>query len=229
MTAIWKYISALFFPEVCAGCETLLRSGEMMICTQCRHELPLTGHETERENEAFKSFYGKLPVENVAALLFFRRKGKVQHIIHKIKYKGREDLGAMIGNWQASLIDPAQWRADFIIPVPLHPRKLKKRGYNQVTAYGKALSAQLGIPYLENVLVKTNYTRTQSGKTFLERTNVKDKGFEVVNSAGYQHCHLILVDDVLTTGATLEACGKALLSIPGAKLSILTMAMTHKE
>jgi ComF family protein len=187
-------------------------------------------HHLNPENEAFKKFYGKIPVIFVATFVYFHKKGIVQEMIHNLKYKGHEEIGTAIGDWFS--IDLASTAVittvDEIIPVPLHKKKLKERGYNQVTAFGKSLSKNLCIPYNDMLLYRTVYSKTQTKKNLLSRTEVTNQHlFDVTFSEKDHHKHYLLIDDVLTTGSTLEACGRALLKIPGVKLSIVCMAMSH--
>ena len=226
---MFKHLINLLFPPVCSGCKGFLLGNESVICTQCRHEIPLTQFHKEVENAAFKIFYGRIPVEHVSALVYFHKKGIVQEMIHGLKYRGHEEVGTLFGNWYAEDLktQPIINSIDAIIPVPLHKKRFKERGYNQVTTFGKALSENLGISYADNVLVRNIYSKTQSQKSFTGRTEVETSIFDVVYNESHHNKHFLLIDDVLTTGATLENCGKALLKIPGAKLSIVTMAMSH--
>lgn len=219
----------LLFPKVCAGCKGFLLQNENVICTRCRHEIPLTQFHLLPENDAFKLFYGKLDVQYVSSFLTFHKKGIVQELIHRLKYSGNQEIGTVLGNWYAEDLKKVQVleKVDFIIPVPLHKNRLKKRGYNQVATFGKALSEQLNIVYNDAVLIRNLDIKTQSRKTFEERTNVNLAIFDVVFDESLHNKHFLLIDDVLTTGATLENCGKAILKIPGAKLSIVTMAVSH--
>jgi ComF family protein len=219
----------LFFPKVCAGCKSFIGTNEYVICTSCRHELPLTHHHLDPENEGFKKFYGRVPVENVTALLYFHKKGMVQELIHNLKYKGHEEIGTFLGEWYADELkdSPIAKNADVIIPVPLHKKRLKERGYNQVTNFGLALSENFKIPMNDSILIRKVYSKTQSKKNLLGRSEGIETVFDVVFSEEDTNRHFLLIDDVLTTGATLEACSKALLKIPGAKISIVCMAMAH--
>ncbi|MBW4359171.1 ComF family protein [Flavobacterium taihuense] len=219
----------LFFPKVCACCKTFIGANEYVICTVCRHELPLTNHHLNPENEGFKKFYGRIPVEHVSALLYFHKKGMVQEIIHNLKYKGHEEIGTFLGEWYAAdLKNTAMIKnIDVIIPVPLHKKRLKERGYNQVTNFGMALSENFKIPLSDSILMRKVYSKTQSKKNLLGRIEGIETVFDVAFSEEDTNKHFLLIDDVLTTGATLEACSKALLKIPGAKISILCMAMAH--
>lgn len=226
---MFKSIINLFFPPVCAGCHSFLISGEMVICTICRHHLPLTNHHLNPENEAFKKFYGRVPVEHSSTLLYFHKKGIVQELIHNLKYKGQEEIGTVLGEWYAEDLKNLEilQSVDEIIPVPLHKRKLRERGYNQVTNFGLTLSNGLNIHYNPNLLVRNIYSKTQSKKNLLNRSEGIDTIFDVIFSEKDHDKHFLLIDDVLTTGSTLEACSHALLKIPGAKISIVCMAMAH--
>ena len=226
---MFKNIINLFFPPVCAGCHSFLVSNEKVICTICRHNIPLTNHHLNAENEAFKKFYGRIPVEHTSALFYFHKKGIVQELIHNLKYKGQEQIGTVLGEWYAEDLknDTILQSVDEIIPVPLHKRKLRERGYNQVTNFGNALSIGLNIPYNSKILVRNIYSKTQSKKNLLNRSDGIDTIFDVVFTEKDHNKHFLLIDDVMTTGSTLEACSHALLKIPGAKISIVCMAMAH--
>jgi len=224
-----KSLINLFFPTVCAACKSFILSNENIICTICRHELPLTNHHLNPENEAFKKFYGRIPVEHASALLYFHKKGMVQELIHNLKYKGHEEIGAVLGEWYAEDLKNSGIlnNVDAIIPVPLHKKRLKERGYNQVTKFGMALSDNFNIPLNTKILIRNVYSKTQSKKNLLGRSEGIESVFDVAFSEKDYNKHFLLIDDVLTTGSTLEACSKALLKIPGAKISIVCMAMAH--
>jgi len=219
----------LFFPKVCLGCNGLLISEENVICSSCRHEIPLTQHFLNHENDAFVKFYGKIPVEQVSALFYFHKKGIVQEIIHSLKYRGHQEVGTVFGEWVSEelILLPISTHFDVVIPVPLHKKRLRERGYNQVTNFGIAIAKRLEIPFNESLLLRKVYSKTQVKKDLLGRISVIDSLFDVTFSENDHHKHFLLIDDVLTTGATLEACGRALLKIPGAKISIVCMAMSH--
>ncbi len=224
-----SYLLNLFFPKSCAGCKSILLSEEKVICTQCRHEIPLTNHHKIEENEIFQKFYGRIPLEFGSALFYFHKKGIVQEMMHQLKYKGQEEIGETIGNWYSDDLKNLEkiQNIDFIIPVPLHKKRLRERGYNQVESFGKALSANLSIPYENELLHRKLYTKTQTKKDLLGRADVISTVFDVSFSEKHQGKHFLLVDDVMTTGSTLEACSKAILKIPNAKISIVCMAMAH--
>jgi ComF family protein len=219
----------LFFPKVCSGCEAFLLQNEKIICTACRHNIPLTNHSFQLENEMYKRFYGRLPVEFVGAKMFFHKKGIVQKLIYNLKYSGHQEIGTEIGNWFAEDLKTVEIlkTIDQIIPVPLHKKRFKTRGYNQVTAFGTALSERLNIAYNPNILVRNIYTKSQTKKELTDRIEANATIFDVNFAPENHNKHFLLIDDVFTTGATLELCAKALLKIPGTKISIACMAMTH--
>ena len=226
---MFESIINLFFPKVCSGCSSFLLSNENVICTVCRHDIPLTNHHLNPENDAFKKFYGRIPVVHASALFYFHKKGIVQELIHNLKYKGHEEIGTILGEWYFEDLKNIKLlqSVDEIIPVPLHRKKLKERGYNQVTAFGKALSSSLNIDYNDSLLIRNVYSKTQSKKNLLGRTEGIEIIFDVSFTEKDHDKHFLLIDDVITTGATLEACSRALLKIPGAKISIVCMAMAQ--
>ncbi|WP_428230941.1 ComF family protein [Flavobacterium sp.] len=226
---MFNYLINLFFPKVCAGCHTILLTNESVLCTHCRHEMPLTQYHLDPKNEAVKKFYGKITIEHASALLYFNKKGIVQELIHNLKYKGREEIGTVLGNWYVEDLKQLNLETpfDIIIPVPLHPKKFRERGYNQVTTFGKALAKGLNICYDDSILYRKKYSKTQSKKNLAGRSDNIENLFDVIFTEENQNKHFLLVDDVLTTGATLEACSRALLKIPGSKISIVSMAIAN--
>ena len=226
---MFKSIVNLFFPKVCSGCNSFLLTNENVICTVCRHDIPLTNHHLNPDNDASKKFYGRIPIQHASALFYFHKKGIVQQLIHNLKYKGHEEIGSIIGEWYAEDLSQMEFiqTVDEIIPVPLHPRKLKERGYNQVTTFGRALSSSLNLPYNDCVLNRNKYSKTQSKKNLLGRTEGIESVFDVTFTEKDHDKHFLLIDDVITTGSTLEACSRALLKIPGARISIVCMAMAQ--
>lgn len=226
---MFKSIINLFFPKTCAGCNSFLLTNENTICTLCRHEIPLTNHHLNPENEAFKKFYGRIPVEYASALFYFHKKGIVQELIYNLKYKGHEEIGTVLGNWYADDLKNISilQTIDEIIPVPLHKKKYRERGYNQVTRFGKAISNELNLSYNDAILIRNVYSKTQSKKNLLGRTEGIETLFSTRFTEKDYNKHFLLIDDVITTGATLEACSRALMKIPGAKISIVCMAMAQ--
>lgn len=224
-----KKLMKLFFPEVCSGCSEILLQNEKVICISCRHNLPLTNHLLTIENEGFKKFYGKINVEHTSSMLYYHKKGIVQQLIHNLKYKNHQEIGTILGNWHVEDLktNDILKTVDYIIPVPLHKKRMKERGYNQVNTFCEAISNGLEKKYDHSILTRNEYAVTQSKKNLIGRNAVSDTTFQTQFSEIHHNKHFLLIDDVLTTGATLEACGKAILKIPGSKLSIVTMAMSQ--
>ncbi len=225
---VLKDIFAVFFPKICLCCKEHLIAKEFVICITCRHDLPKTNFSFEKENLVEKSFYGRIPIESATTLFYFFKKGKVQQLIHQLKYKKQQQVGVLIGNWLgAELTQSNRFKnIDCIVPVPLHKKKLKQRGYNQVTTFGLSLAKKLHVPYYENILVKTSSTKTQTKKIRLDRWANVQELFFVQNNSTLENKHILLIDDIITTGATLEACCKALYKIKKIKISIACMAYT---
>lgn len=223
-------LAHLFYPELCAACEEQLLQQEKHICLNCRLDLPKTGFHTLRNNPIEHIFWGRVPLQNAAAFLYFQKDNKVQQLMHQIKYKGRKEVAEILGKWygQDLKTNTAIAGADYIIPVPLHSSKLKKRGYNQSEWFARGLSASTGIPMNTHSLVRIKKSETQTKKSrFMRWENVAEI-FEVTDPAALQGKHIILVDDVVTTGATLESCAQTLLTAqPLLKLSIVTLAFAN--
>lgn len=225
---LFSDVFSIFYPEVCQICNTSLTTNEQVLCINCRHDLPLTHFTEQTDNLLEKTFYGRCKIEQATALFYFLKPGNVQTLIHKLKYKNQEQIGSFSGNWLGEEIAESNRfkNIDFIIPVPLHKNKLKKRGYNQVTTFGKSLSQKLNVPYVENILTRVSFTHTQTKKIRLDRwKNVKELFF-IENSDILTNKHILLIDDVVTTGATLEACCNALFTAKNIKISIACIAYT---
>jgi ComF family protein len=224
-----KDLFLLFYPKLCVICEDKLVENESTICTICRHDLPLSGFVDFKNNKVTQTFYGRILIEKGFSLLLYRKKGSTQKLIHDLKYKGNEEIGAFFGNWLGEILKQNNEfkTIDYIIPVPLHPKKLRARGYNQVTKFGKTLSKHLEIDYLENYLVRISSTKTQTFKARFERFNNIETKFLLTNPSFFDNKNILLIDDVITTGATLEACAKEFLKAKNGTISILTMGYTE--
>lgn len=227
MNTILKNITALLFPPLCLGCEWPLSDHEVQLCTRCRHQLPLTHIHTDDTEAAAKIFYGRVKIEKATAMLWFEKKGIVQQLIHRLKYKGHEEVGEFLGHWLGMELaeTPHYNTVDAVIPVPLHPKKQRKRGYNQVATFAKALAEHIDAAYRDDILIRKQYTRTQTHKNRLSRWESIQDVFAVQHSETVSGKHILLVDDVITTGATLEACTTELLRAPDVKISVATMAI----
>ena len=224
-----KDLFYLFYPNICANCKEQLLQNEKVICTFCRHDLPLTNFKSYTRNKVSSIFSGRITIEKAYALLFFRKQGITKNLIHDLKYKGNEEVGVFFGNWIGEIVAKNKEfsTVDFIVPVPIHAKKKKIRGYNQVTKFGECLSMHLKVPLNEDVLIRQSATKTQTLKSRFERFNDLESKFSARNTSIFKEKHILIIDDVITTGATLEACAKELLKTPGIKISILTMSYTE--
>ncbi|SFS49178.1 ComF family protein [Lutibacter maritimus] len=225
---ILKDIINVFYPDVCFCCKNYLTNNEKLLCLFCRNDLPLTNFSFETPNLVEKTFYGRIPIENGTALFYFIKKGKVQQLIHQLKYNGQQQVGSFIGNWLGEeMISSERFHdIDCIIPVPLHHKKLKKRGYNQVTTFGQSLSKILNIPFYENILKKKTAINSQTKLVRFDRWRNVEELFYIENEVSLSNKHILLIDDIITTGATLEASYLALNTFKNIKISIASMAYT---
>ncbi len=219
----------LFFPKVCLSCNHVLLDNEIYVCTNCRHDLPVTNYHLDDSDQVKKVFYGRVRLEKATALLRFQKKGIVQQLIHNLKYKGHQEIGTFLGAWlgdELKNIDDYK-DIDLVIPVPLHKRKLRKRGYNQVTFFSEEIANSMNIENLASVLVKVSDTASQVNKSRLARWNSNNETFAIQNLNLIDNKHVLLVDDIITTGATIEACTNQLLKAKNVKISVATMAIVE--
>ena len=217
----------LFYPRICHMCENILINKERVICTNCRHELPVTNFSLDNDNPVQKVFYGRVKLEYATSLLFFSKKGNVQKLIHQLKYRGYREISEFLGVWLGARLaqEDLGLKIDMVIPVPLHKKKLKSRGFNQVEDFGKEIAKSLNVPYIDNVLLKTSFTSTQTLKARLSRWSNIEETFVLTNPELIKNKHVLLVDDIITTGATLEACSGVLREAGGVKISVASMAL----
>ena len=228
MNAPLENILGLFYPKICPTCAKVLTKYEEILCFSCKVDLPLTNFSEFKNNETEKIFFGRVKVEAATSLLHYNKKGNVQKLIHQLKYKKQQQIGVLLGELlgEEILISKRFDTIDCIIPVPLHPTKLKSRGYNQVTMFGQSLSHILNIPYYDNILKGRNLQGSQTIKNRSDRLNNFEENFELVNKKFLVRKHVLLIDDVITTGATLEACCIQLNQAKNINISIATMAIT---
>ena len=222
----------LIFPRVCLACTEPLARGETHLCTGCRAELPYTDSHRlpPDQNPLGRRFWGKLPIQYALSYLRFLRHGRVQHLLHQLKYEGQREVGVALGELYGAELREAGLAADFdlIVPVPLHPRKLARRGYNQAAVFAQGLSTGLGLPWSAAALRRTAHTASQTRKNRLQRWENVATVFEISLPEEVVGRRILLVDDVLTTGATLEACGAVLLAGGAAEVSIATIACADR-
>ncbi|MCG9970681.1 ComF family protein [Christiangramia crocea] len=218
----------LLYPAACHICEAELLKNEHIICTSCLHDLPVTSYHLHNENPVKKVFYGRVKIKNATALMHFRKKAGVQHLIHDLKYRGHREIGSYLGKWlgeELSSIEEYQ-DVDIVIPVPIHKIKLKQRGFNQVEDFGKEIARAINASYHDDILLKISSTQSQTLKDRLSRWGKLEETLDLQNTEKAANKHILIVDDLVTTGATLEACAHKLLEIPGVQLSVATMAIT---
>ena len=225
-TGYWTDFVSLLFPTLCQACGESLVTGEELICLNCRYNLPFTDFHLKPDNMVAQQFWGKIHLEGAYAMCYFAKGGKMQHLMHHFKYKGIQKIGNLLGNiaGEQLLKSPVFKSADVVIPVPLHKSRLRKRGYNQSMCFAEGLSEKMRIPIDENNLVRLRATETQTHRSRFSRFENMQEVFTLTNPESLRNKHVLLVDDVVTTGSTLEACGTALLEAEGLKLSIATIA-----
>lgn len=220
----------LFYPRVCAGCGQNLLTGEQHICLNCHDALEPTTFNKNKENRFYKNMSARIPIEEASSMYYFTKGGIIQNILHEIKYKGNQSLGVYMGTLigKKNLQDNVFSDVDFIVPVPLHPKKRSKRGYNQCELITRGMSEAMQKKLYTKGLKRVVFTATQTHKTRVDRwENVKD-AFELAEIDALKGKHVLLFDDVMTTGATLEACARTLLQVEGIRLSLATMVFTDE-
>ena len=218
----------LFYPKTCNCCERPLLDHEKVICTSCLHQLPLTNFQPNNENQADKVFYGRAEINAAYALLLFRKKNMVQLLLHQLKYKRQFEISYFLGEWTGEILKNSNrfTNIDMVIPVPLHKKRLKERGYNQTEGFAKEIAKSLNAEYRDDLLTKTSSSKKQALKNRISRWNLMEQSFQLTNASAVSGKHILLVDDILTTGATLEACINCLRNSEKIKISIATMAIT---
>lgn len=216
----------LFYPKVCAACAESLYAHEQHLCNDCYLHLPKSNFHAQRANPVERIFWGRIPLGAAASFYLFNKGSKVQRLLHGLKYKGKQEAGEMVGLWYGEALKKQQEfaDADVIVPVPLHPRRLKQRGYNQSAAFARGLGATLNVSVDESLIKRNVYTATQTKKgKFTRWQNMKDI-FEADPALDLNAKHVLLVDDVITTGSTIEACYNALAKKGNVRVSVATIA-----
>lgn len=220
----------IIFPHVCDGCGSDLLNAESRLCIRCFASLPETNFELHFNNPVEKIFWGRLPIVEATAQFYFTKESLIQHLMHQFKYKGNKDLGLQLGVMMGNSLksSPRFKGIDALIPLPLFPSKEKKRGYNQATVLCEGIVEMFHLPVLTNVIARPQHTETQTKKGRIERWNNIEGKFQLRHAEAIQNKHLLLVDDVVTTGATLEACANELLKAGNVKLSIATLCVASR-
>lgn len=229
-STILSPLKHLFYPHVCTGCSSDLIDDNNLLCLQCINDLPHTNFAMHTSNPVEKVFWGRLSITSAMSEFYFTKGTLIQTLIHQFKYKSNIDiglyLGAIMGN---SLLKSNRFnRIDALIPLPLNAEKEFKRGYNQATILCNGMSTVMGVPVIKNNVVRNRFTQTQTKKHRTERWENVEGSFAIKDPTVLNNKNILLVDDVVTTGATLEACGAEILKIEGTKLSIATLAYASK-
>lgn len=227
LTKILNDISNVLVPKVCFGCNAHLLGGEHLLCTPCRNDLPLTDYNFNVENPVDRIFYGRINIKKANSFLFFTENGIVQQLLHHLKYKNQEIVGDFLGDWFGQSIKEKGFidKIDFVIPVPLHSKKLRKRGYNQVAKFGMQLAAHLDAEYRNDLLFKTSNSKTQTKKGRIGRLFENKSLYTVSSPELIQGKNVLLVDDIITTGATIEMCTGALQKSQNLNVYVASMAV----
>lgn len=216
----------LFFPRFCLYCGKRLNEDEQFLCLHCFCELPRTHYHRRTDNPAMRLFAGFNQIDEIAAFLFFEKDGNVQHLVHALKYHDNKQLAKYLGKIAALEMkaDGIFAHIDMLIPVPLHPRKERKRGYNQAEWIAKGIEQVYHCPINKDLIIRNVNTVTQTRKTIYERNLNVEEIFSVTNAAALSGKHILLIDDVITTGATLRACINALNVVPDLRISIFALS-----
>lgn len=216
----------LVYPEVCMGCGSDEVSGEQMLCAQCFHSLPATGFFGMEDNPVAQKFYGREKIAHAASAYFYSKDSLIQRLLAALKYKQDRDCGRYLGILLLNQMLQSQWLADIdlLIPLPLSKERKFQRGYNQSTLLAEPMSEKTGVPIEEEVVVRTVNTETQTHKTREERWNSMQNIFRVTDPDKLKGKHVLVIDDVLTTGATLEVLCNTILRVPRVQVSVATFA-----
>lgn len=223
-------IARLLYPHSCLGCGQELYDKRHYLCIKCLKRLPLTGFEKSPDNYTARLFTGRLLLQKAISWLFFGKDGLTQKLVHQFKYKGNIAVGEYLGFVMATHLAQSGWLdgIEVVVPLPLNSRKLNMRGYNQSTVLCNGIKAATGLPVEEVAVMRTIFTATQTKKSRLQRWANVEHVFDLLQADHLHNKHALLVDDVITTGATMDACGQVLLQVPGLKLSVLSLAVAGR-
>lgn len=223
----FKDLFNVFFPNLCAACNSKLNPTEEILCIHCERMLPYSDNYAQYESDIYRKLCGKIPVEGAASFLIFEHHSPVRKLIHNLKYKGQTEIGEYLGNKIGNLLatdNSVIKNVDIVLPLPLHPKKLKLRGFNQCDLFAKTIAEKLNADYNSSLLTRSVLNDSQTKKTKHKRFSNVDKIFSVNDEYALESKHILLVDDVVTTGATAESCMATLLEVKNTKVSFVAMA-----
>ncbi|HRP90442.1 MAG TPA: ComF family protein [Edaphocola sp.] len=224
---LWNSFFNLIFPKYCATCKKEIGNSEEILCLSCLYNLPYTEMIATKENSITTHLLTRLKTENAFALLYFVEGGMVRELLHQLKYNNQPEIGIFLGKLMAKKINDIPWikEIDCILPIPLHPRKKSQRGYNQSEMIARGLGLTLDKPVYNNNLIRVKNTDSQTNKNRDQRRENVLNAFEVKNKENLSGKHLLLIDDVFTTGATMTACGQAIRENTNCKISVASIAI----
>lgn len=222
---IWNDLWNLLFPRYCVICGKRLSPSEECLCVNCLFTLPRTRMLLQEGNEMEKNFWGRFPLGKAVSFFYYSKGGDVRKLVYELKYHGDKKVGIFMGKYMAMNLHPNFFRdIDVIIPIPLHAEKKRKRGYNQSEMISEGISQVTGLPVWTDIIERVQFTETQTHKGRYERWMNVSEAFSGINVEKVRGKHILLVDDVLTTGATIIACADVLQAIAEIKISVLTLA-----
>ena len=217
---------SLFFPKPCPGCRSPLFVTEKALCFDCQLSLPQTDHPWDHHNLLWEKINIWLKVERAVALFDFQKHSRVESLLYQLKYRGHEEIGAFLGDWMIPMLRQSKvfQDVDAVLPMPLHPKRLKQRGYNQEQLLSESLAKHLEIPLINDLVYRKKQTRQLAKMQRLDRFSEVDDAFGIYQNCNYPSQHWLLVDDFITTGTTIVSCGKTILRDCGGRLSIVSLA-----
>jgi ComF family protein len=228
MKSLFSSILHLFYPHACEGCGMELTHTEAILCLRCHRRLPFTGYQHISGNPAERIFHGRVNICHATATCYYRKGALLQRLIYQFKYKQREDIAVHLGRQMGLALLQSHWlyETDSVLPIPMHPSKIRQRGYNQAQVLASGVAAVTQQPLLTDILTRNNHAPSQTSKGRLLRWENVSDSFSIQPDTNLQDRHILLIDDVITTGATIEACSRLLISA-GARVSVCTLAIAR--
>lgn len=220
----------LAFPHVCEGCGSDILEADHLLCLHCLSSLPQTSFHLHNNNPIEKKFWGRVPIVHATAQYYFTKESIMQHLMYQFKYRGHKEVGIYLGKLMGHAISSSHRFSDVdaLIPLPLHQSKEHKRGFNQAAILCEGMALVINKPVWKNIVTRTEFTETQTKKNRIARWQNMEGRFELKKANTIQGKHVLLVDDVITTGATLEACGREILKAENVQLSLATLCFSFR-